>query len=166
MKYKISLWLLVSSLLVLTKPAQAQSQPARTVQSRQEVLEDRSSLVSRVAYFRRSALGDTTKFALCEAAELVGDIETFKRFLRSNFSSITLFREPATSCSSRTNSDNQSGRVTRLDSIHLEDDAAAVFSSVRQDEHLHREMFRLIRRKGGRGWDVTEMKVYGILRLH
>lgn len=122
--------------------------------------------MARVAYFRTNALGDTARFSFCEAADLVGDTDGFRRFLRSNYSSIKLFGEPASSCNSQREPEQRSGRVTRLDSIRLTLDSAAVFASVRQNEHFHREEYTLIRRKGGRGWDVIEMKVYGILRLH
>lgn len=154
------------AILMLARGAGAQSQPAFTVRDRQESLEVRSSLVARVAYFRLNAMGDTAKFSFCEAAELVGDSETFGRFLRTHFPSIKLFFDPASACSTIQKRDHRNNRVARLDSIRSTDDSAAVFASVRQNEHVHREEFKLVRRKGGRGWDVIEMKVYGILRLH
>lgn len=154
------------ALLMLTHEANAQSPPVLSGMPRQESFEARASLLARVAFFRLNALGDSTRFPFCEAARLVGDAGTLKHFLRSNFPSIELFRNSESPCDERPNRDDTLGRITRLDSMRLTDDSATVFSSVRQNEHLHRELFNLSRRKGGRGWEVTKMTVYGILRLH
>lgn len=154
------------ALLMLTHGANAQSPPVLSGMSRQESFEARASLIARVAFFRLNALGDSTKFPFCEAARLVGDARHLKHFLRSNFPSIELFRNSESPCDERPSRDDTLGRFTRLDSMRLTDDSATVFSSVRQNEHFHRELFNLSRRKGGRGWEVTKMTVYGILRLH
>ena len=154
------------ALLMLTHEANAQSPPVLSGMPRQESFEARASLLARVAFFRLNALGDSTRFPFCEAARLVGDAGTLKHFLRSNFPSIELFRNSESPCDERPNRDDTLGRITRLDSMRLTDDSATVFSLVRQNEHLHRELFNLSRRKGGRGWEVTKMTVYGILRLH
>lgn len=154
------------ALLMLTHEANAQSPPVLSGMPRQESFEARASLLARVAFFRLNALGGSTRFPFCEAARLVGDAGTLKHFLRSNFPSIELFRNSESPCDERPNRDDTLGRITRLDSMRLTDDSATVFSSVRQNEHLHRELFNLSRRKGGRGWEVTKMTVYGILRLH
>ncbi len=81
-------------------------------------------------------------------------------------SAIEAFRATAlgdTTRAVRTSGTNE-GRVLHVDSVVIWADSATAYLTLRYREHVHRELFRLVRRDNI--WHVISLQIDRILRLH
>lgn len=129
---------------------------------------DRADILVRVAQFRRDALGDTARIEFCNAAKIVVDSTTLLAALAKTLRGTELFGARSASCIPVDQPPRNSlyfltRRTVVVDSVRVHGPDAKAFVGVRDHEHWHREVFRLVQR--GTSWTVAGSEILGVMQL-
>jgi hypothetical protein len=134
---------------------------ASTVAAQAPSTRAETKVVNAVVGYRRSFLGDTTRFDACSVFDRTGRQAQFPQGTH-NPDRVLLGVATDRCVQGRVSASAQAARhVVVVDSVSVSDSRGVVLLTVRHGEYSHRETFTLVPRAGGATWGVTEVRLWG-----